>query len=77
MTGTGHKSDEQLDVREGEHGTDSESATKYPGQVGRGGVVQDSPGVNGINMEPDQGLVDAEGNYTDIEDGATTSERDD
>lgn len=76
MTGTGHKSDEQLDVREGERGTDSESATQYPGQNGRGGVVQDSPGVSGINMEQDQGLVDAEGNYTDEDDNVLDAARD-
>ena len=76
MTGTGHKSDEQLDVREGERGTDSQSATKYPGQNDRGGVVQDSPGVSGINMEQDQGMVDGEGNYTYTDDDVIGAARD-
>ncbi|MFC5849935.1 hypothetical protein [Deinococcus petrolearius] len=73
MTGTGHKSDEHLDERGGERGTDSQSATQYPGQNGRGGVVQDGPGVSGINLEQDRGLLDTEGNYigdTDVLDAA-------
>jgi hypothetical protein len=59
---TGHRSDEQVDIPQENHSTDSESATKFP--TPQSGVVQDSPGNPDIGVEPG-GMLDEQGDYVE------------
>lgn len=50
---TGHTSDEQLDGRQEERSTTSETAPRAPNTLR--GVVQDSPGTHDLGMADDAG----------------------